>query len=151
MRALVRLAYGKAPDCGRCALGEEHVRREFGCDGSARLEYDEQPQRPPVFWLSCECGGRDPTCERCRRGQRPMYHCPARLLDGHPSGAMVERAFRMCAHYPLLPTSGGVAEQSSTFLDALRVYRSECAAVEKEAHEEAERAAKAQERKRKRG
>ena len=147
MRALVRLAHGKAPDCDRCALGEAAVRQEFGCDGPVSMDYDAPP-RPAVFWMSCGCGSG---CDRCRKGLRPMYHCPRRLLEASTFGRGVERAFKMCTHYPLLPVTGGLADQSSTYLDALSVYRSETNAIEREEHEEHEKERKRQEMRAKRG
>ena len=80
MRALVRLASGDAPDCTRCATDPD-VRAEFGCDGPARLDYAEPPARQPTAWISCTCGGRDPTCTRCDAGMRPLFHCPRRLVE----------------------------------------------------------------------
>lgn len=124
MRALVHLAAGDAPDCTKCADGEAYVRREFGCDGPVSMYYERAP-RPAVLYITCECGGKDPECQRCARGNMPLYHCPRRLLEAHPSGGDVLRAFRACQHYPLLPASGGVAEQTAGFMEALSIYDSE--------------------------
>ena len=72
----------------------------------------------------------------------PLYHCPRRLLEASPNGASVMRAFRACQHYPLLPASGGLAEQSSTFMEALSIYQAEQYAMEKKKREADEKVAK---------
>lgn len=145
MRALVRLASGDAPDCTRCA-SDATVRAEFGCEGPARFDYAEPPKRQPTAWISCACGGRDPECTRCDGGLRPLFHCPRRLVEQHPAGQNVLGAFRICQHYPVLPASGGSAEQSSSFLAALSVYQAERGAIEREREKEAERERKRSEK-----
>lgn len=144
MRALVRLAHGKAPDCTRCAQGEKLP----GCDEPA--VWDDKPKRLATFHIACSTC-RDGKCERCERGRVSVYHCPLRLLDACPTGESVRRAYRVCAHYPLLPAAGGVAEQSSTYLDALAVYQHEVAAIEKEERRDQELKAEGQKRRAARG
>lgn len=141
MRALVHLAAGDAPDCTKCADGEAYVRREFGCDGPVAMHYDQPPRRA-VLYVSCECGGRDPECTQCGRGNVPLYHCPRRLLDASPHGSGVMRAFRACQHYPLLPAGGGVAEQTDGFMEALSIYQAERHAIAEKERKAQEKAAK---------
>lgn len=149
MRALVRLAHGKAPDCTRCALGEEHVRRQFGCDEPAVWSYAERPKRLATFHIACTC--RDGKCDRCDRGRIAVYHCPLRLLDACQTGEMVRRAYRVCTHYPLLPVAGGISDQSTTYLDALAVYQHEVAAIQREEQKEADLKAEGERRRAQRG
>lgn len=145
MRALVRLSSGESPDCTRCAA-DPTVRDAFGCEGPAKLDYVEPPARQPTAWISCTCGGRDRECTKCDHGMRPLFHCPRRLVEHHPSGQSVLGAFRLCQHYPLLPAAGGSAEQSSSFMAALSVYQAERGAIDRERAKEDERERKRREK-----
>lgn len=166
MRALVHLVYGeKVPDCTKCR-GEERLRAQFGCDGPATSECYCRGRgcadcggagRLPliVVEVSCQfCDGEgwaapDVACTHCTRGNFPLYRCPKKLLEAHPSGVSIARAFTYAQHYEsngVLPAAGGMGDQTPGFLELLGIYNAERSAIARrnspEAKKERQEAAK---------
>lgn len=153
MRALVQLAFGdKVPDCTKCG-GEPRLRSTYGCDAPAVVECSCHGREPacackgsglrpfPVFHISCgSCHGAG--CDECDEGAVPMYRCPAKLVDSYRDGRSIRTAFWYCMEYEnskVLPTAGGVADQSAQFVQSLRVFSSELGHIRKDQAEQAER------------
>ena len=70
-----------------------------------------------------------------------MFRCPGKLTERAPE---VRAAFWACRQYEdhgLLPSAGGLLEQTSGFVDYLHVYQQERGLIEKERQEKAKREA----------
>lgn len=121
----MQLAYGeKVPDCTRCDKNEE-LRAEYGCDA---------PARGPVLYVTCSaCWGRG--CDECEDGSLGLHRCPGKLVDGRRD---VQRVF-WHLQQDELPSSGGLADQAGTFIEARRIYQHERGVIDRERAEKEER------------
>lgn len=145
MRALVRVNFGedKIPDCTRCE-GDGRLRALYGCDA---------PAESRVFGVTCSgCLGKG--CERCHDGDKAMHRCPSKCLESHPSGPHIAQSFKLCVAYErsaVLPTMGGLADQSASWVEMLNAYEHERGVIEREKRAAEERKRKSEMRAPRRG
>ena len=96
-----------------------------------------------VFTITCtECEGTlvslsGEPCSSCsgsrHPGQEPVHRCPRSFYDADIGQALSAMSWTKKGVMPVL---GGLADQSSSFLEFCQVFESEVSAVRAEKHEE---------------
>jgi hypothetical protein len=91
------------------------VRAERGCD---------EPTERVQFEIVCPaCRGKDPACQECGgHGSLQFHRCPHSFYGREHMDVIRSVSFLECG---VMPSAGGWADQSATWVDAVGIVRSE--------------------------
>ena len=131
------------PRCPACRA-DGAPREDWGCDRLANTS---------VWQATCRlCGGGDGDCVRCGgAGTIEIRRCPTSFIERHARGAPTAlggfmETWSAWRRWGVMPRSGGLLEQSTVWVQAVRVADTAAARIEDAAARKRERESQRQSR-----